>query len=121
MALFVGEGVYIGCQACRRRRIDSGDMMIDTYLHLQSVCVTEQVSIRVTYLLARIPRSLLDQLHKIRRAQFSQSCEDLCSRIDGFMKDLFSQPAEKVSAERREGSCYQLRRSHTQGQLAQPS
>jgi hypothetical protein len=66
MALFVGEGVYIGCQACRRGRIDSGDMMIDTYLHLQSVCVTEQDYSRFTYLLARIPRSLFDQLHQIR-------------------------------------------------------
>lgn len=68
MALFVGQSVDVGCQACGVGRINSSDMMIDANLDLLSARELRGIPDLTAYLFHRVPWSLLDQLNEIRRA-----------------------------------------------------
>lgn len=87
----VRQRVDVGRKTCRRRRIDTGNVMVDAglLLHLNFSCAVSCSGIvAIANLLSRIAHCLLHEMHKIRRAQLSQRGKRFCPGIDRLMEDV---------------------------------
>ena len=90
--VLVCEGVDVRRETRRRRRVDAGNVMIDSSLDELDAVVYSHARIRdCSYLSAGVAHALLEQMDQIRGAQLPQGHQRLGSRVNRFVKGLLCQ------------------------------
>lgn len=97
--LLVSQGVDVGSQTGRGRRVDAGNMVINTILmksvHRSAIVVVpcmNGVGETGTYVLSGVFQGLLDKVYEIWRAKLPERVQRLGTGVNRFVENLLGDP-----------------------------